>query len=682
MKRKSCLVYMLLLLFAVANAQSSFDDIPGINSINHITNYFSSTLDFKQVVYAKKEKGEEGKYIFYENYYKDDKWGKEKEIKEINKWIKKNTRLGGTCFNYNGSVLFFSIDLGKGYGLDIYTTTKKNGEWSIPVKYSKAINTRDDESDPSISADGNLFFFSRGVKEENDFSKDFACNAIFISEKNANKTWGKPYRLSLKINAGCEKSPRICADGKTLFFASVRDKKQQFDIYRAKMIAKGIWTIPNKVDTICDERSNIYPTISFEGDRIYYVNQDKVGKKKEEGTLFSSFLPAQFRPEKNKTIKGSVSDLFTKKAIKANINITNPFTSELISEYETNSDGTYWFLLNADKQYRIEFYSQGYSYDIKSYVVGKLKDNETQKRDIELYSEVDVILNIFDRETFEPLNAKLKIIDSETKKEVDTKYKMVYNGRFTMKLPIGKKYYLLASKENYITDTLKFDIKKIVQFNEFEKDMELSVMKRKFTVEVLDKNSSDPIPSAIRFTNNSRKQTIWLPKEKSKDGKQITLLREGDSYEIEAIPGQGFTYNSASIDLQKDKKDHIIIKVLSLKQNTKLELKNIVFETNSAELTTVSYVELNRIADLLKANPQLKVELSAHTDDVGSARYNLKLSERRAASVVTYLIEQGVLKDNLISKGYGETQPLVPNDSDENKAKNRRVELNILEVNL
>jgi hypothetical protein len=79
-----------------------------------------------------------------------------------------------------------------------------------------------------------------------------------------------------------------------------------------------------------------------------------------------------------------------------------------------------------------------------------------------------------------------------------------------------------------------------------------------------------------------------------------------------------------------------------------------------------------------KMNSDIKIELSAHTDDVGADAYNFKLSDQRAAAVAEYLIAKGIAKSRIISKGYGKTQPLVPNTSDENRAKNRRVELKVI----
>ena len=77
----------------------------------------------------------------------------------------------------------------------------------------------------------------------------------------------------------------------------------------------------------------------------------------------------------------------------------------------------------------------------------------------------------------------------------------------------------------------------------------------------------------------------------------------------------------------------------------------------------------------LKENPQLRVEIQGHTCDIGPAEYNLNLSDRRAKSIKAYLVSQGIAEDRLEARGYGEDRPRFPNDSAENRARNRRVEL-------
>ena len=78
---------------------------------------------------------------------------------------------------------------------------------------------------------------------------------------------------------------------------------------------------------------------------------------------------------------------------------------------------------------------------------------------------------------------------------------------------------------------------------------------------------------------------------------------------------------------------------------------------------------------LFAADPSYSAEVGGHTDNVGKAAYNMSLSDRRAAAVKDWLVAHGVAASRLSSRGYGDTVPLVPNDSDAHRARNRRVEL-------
>jgi OOP family OmpA-OmpF porin len=84
----------------------------------------------------------------------------------------------------------------------------------------------------------------------------------------------------------------------------------------------------------------------------------------------------------------------------------------------------------------------------------------------------------------------------------------------------------------------------------------------------------------------------------------------------------------------------------------------------------------------MNTNPGMVVEISAHTDDKGSDVYNTKLSQLRAESVVRFISLKGINKDRMLAKGYGESAPAVANDTDENRAKNRRVEFKILKMGI
>ena len=121
------------------------------------------------------------------------------------------------------------------------------------------------------------------------------------------------------------------------------------------------------------------------------------------------------------------------------------------------------------------------------------------------------------------------------------------------------------------------------------------------------------------------------------------------------------------------------VDVVELAPGDAVVLQNIQFEFNSSALTADSKEGIEMIVDFLQRNPELKVELAGHTDNVGNAKYNLQLSDDRANVVREALIAKGIEASRLTAKGYGASRPLWPNDSDEHRALNRRTEMIIIE---
>ena len=100
------------------------------------------------------------------------------------------------------------------------------------------------------------------------------------------------------------------------------------------------------------------------------------------------------------------------------------------------------------------------------------------------------------------------------------------------------------------------------------------------------------------------------------------------------------------------------------------------FDFNDATVKKIYYPELEKVAQILKNNPDLKIEIAGHTDDLGSDEYNLKLSQKRAEAVKNILVNMFDIDPKRIKvKGYGEKYPLVPNTTETNRALNRRVEI-------
>ena len=160
------------------------------------------------------------------------------------------------------------------------------------------------------------------------------------------------------------------------------------------------------------------------------------------------------------------------------------------------------------------------------------------------------------------------------------------------------------------------------------------------------------------------------------DGKTafISSVREGGNrgYDI-------YTFELPE-EIRSDSANYLsTVDVVELIPGDALVLQNIQFEFNSSALTEDSQTGIQMLTEFLQRNPDLKVELAGHTDDVGNAQYNLKLSAERAEVVRKALVNNGINENRLTARGYGSTKPLVPNDSEEHRAMNRRTEMIVIE---
>lgn len=120
------------------------------------------------------------------------------------------------------------------------------------------------------------------------------------------------------------------------------------------------------------------------------------------------------------------------------------------------------------------------------------------------------------------------------------------------------------------------------------------------------------------------------------------------------------------------------LNILPLEVGKVIRLENIYFEFDEWELLPRSFIELDKLAAILKEYPKLVIQVNGHTDNIGSEAYNQYLSRKRAKSVVAYLNEKGIGRGRMVYKGFGYSQPIATNDTPEGRQLNRRVEFEIL----
>ena len=108
-------------------------------------------------------------------------------------------------------------------------------------------------------------------------------------------------------------------------------------------------------------------------------------------------------------------------------------------------------------------------------------------------------------------------------------------------------------------------------------------------------------------------------------------------------------------------------------------LQQINFETAKAKIKPESFPICDAVVDVLEKNPTIKIRIEGHTDSRGKAGYNRKLSDKRAKAVMKYLVDKGIDADRMTAEGFGPDKPIAPNETEDGRAKNRRVEFHITE---
>src|SRR6218665_1269311 len=199
---------------------------------------------------------------------------------------------------------------------------------------------------------------------------------------------------------------------------------------------------------------------------------------------------------------------------------------------------------------------------------------------------------------------------------------------------------------------------------------------------VVDDKTGKPIPDAKviykSLSNGEEGEAYTNPAT----GEWKIVLPYGAKYSYRAQADGGFMSIEKSIDLTEIKEykeyKNDLLRMAPIEVGVVVPLNNIFFEYAKATLRTDSYPELDRIVDDMKSNPNLVLEIQGHTDNVGSNESNLKLSQERAEAVRKYLVSKKIQAARVTSVGFGETKPIAPNDTEDNRALNRRVQIVIV----
>ena len=581
--------------------------------------------------------------------------------------------LAGPSLSYDGNRIFFTAFIeGVTTSEDIfYAERLTNTQWGEPKSIGPPINTEGYEGFPSISADGNSLYFIRVnlIEPINKKAKE-NCFEIYVSHKRPDGEWGEPEKLPDQINMGCVRDPRIMADNHTLIFSAITPNgKGKYDLFQSRINADGTWTDARPLDFINSDENDQSPTISAAGDVIFFYTKNDI---------YAMPIPLEYRQLINVTVQGFVRSEKDALPVLAVMEVRNLVTGEKVTSSNNPNDGRFSLVLAAGAHFKVEFLNPSYLKEVREFDLRKQDTYKQVDININLKSVYRAALITSDRDLKIPVPAHIRVYDQQGKVILEDSLR---GGQPSpvVALETGQQYSFYVTAQDYL------DVKQSLAFDAviFKPDTTLVFQmthdKVKFSTEVTDVTTNKRVRTKVTFNNTTKDEVII-----GESGEAV-YLRKGDRYQVVASSDKGYFFATSAIvagegEVQPDGSHLLNVLITPIRDGATLTLNNITFETNSSDLKSSSYAELDRVIELMHQNPSVIIEIAAHTDDVGSEDYNHKLSQRRAQSVITYLNKKGIVNKRFEAKGYGKSKPRAPNDSEESRAVNRRVELIILKV--
>lgn len=429
-----------------------------------------------------------------------------------------------------------------------------NGQLSLPLLFSRILNTDASEDLLAFSPNQETVYFTRSSSENSLEYKLYKAHL----ETNSHGNWINQELLSINKNGVSIETPFMSPKGDKLYFSSnMEDSFGGFDLYVSDINADGTLGTPSNLgNTINTPLNEKYPSLSKDGNYLYFSSQG------------------------HENIGGY--DLFVSKILSNSYKTPRNLGNTINSSYD---EVAYFLATKTD----------GY--------VSSNRQNGKGGFDIYTANNEEIIQTI-----------KGKVLDLETKIKLP-------NTVVILKDEEGKEIAKTLTKEDA---TYTFDVSAFENY------------------------------------------IITTQKDGFKEG----------NFEFLADRNYNTSYTK---DLTLLTTEPVIAKV---DEELRIVIENIYFDFAKYSVKEESHISLNKIIKVLKENPDMKLAINAHTDNVGKDSYNLNLSKNRAASAVKYLISNGISKNRLISKGFGESKPLIDcnnNCSEADLQANRRVEFVILD---
>lgn len=508
------------------------------------------------------------------------------------------------------------------------------------IDHVPELSTEYDDYAPSISMDGEEIIFTSNRPNSHSPNEVGVYDDDIYSSLLVDGKWQKPQALKGKINTeGNDISNNLSYDG-TRMLMSKLNAAGNSDIYES-FLKGDTWSDPISFSRDINLKSNErFASYNF-NDRAIYFAKDKAGGKNGYDIMISG---VKVKRDRSYGLPTQVQDVSS-----------------------TFNDGPIYLHPDGKTMY---FASEGFDsmggYDI--FYSKKIKGGGWTKP-INMGSPINTPYDDFFFAA--TANGKYAYIASnrEGGKGGYDIYKVTFWGE--EKTPsFATEDYLLASIAKPIQDP------ELVGEVKVTSAASLTVFKGK-TIDAITKKA---VEAVIDITDNKTGKVVESFTTNSATGKFLLSLEAGANYGI-TVKADGYLFHSENFDIPNGSAYNLVNKTIELKNikiGSKIALRNVFFDTGKSDIRAESNTELDRLVKLMKDVPGLKIELSGHTDNTGSAQNNITLSQKRADAVVMYLANKGIAKDRMVSKGYGSDRPVDSNKTAEGRQNNRRTEFEII----
>ncbi|MFW6043165.1 MAG: OmpA family protein [Marinilabiliaceae bacterium] len=543
-----------------------------------------------------------------------------------------------------------------------------------PVRIGRRIDGKiSQETALTETEDGEVFFISDRPGGEG--GKD-----IWRTRQKGNSRYTRPQNMGSTINTPFdEEAVQVTPDGQTLYFASKGHPGfGGFDIFKVERDENGEWGEPENMGQ---------PVNSPQDDLFYFPTSDphvafiSSSRSGGEGGLDIYKIEDDLRIPF--TISGTVTDEDSGDPLHARValidelqneEIKSVFTDSVSGDYQMSVEDTSHYELHVNaEEYKRETTDPGWP-DERNAVVTRDFSLEKLMHPYKLYGVVH------DQDSKEPVAAEILFSSAGTDSVAHRIFTDPEDGRYSITFADKEDFEMTVRARDYHSHSEELLLSR-TQGEEEEKDIGLKKSIKEYTLSgrVTEEETDDPVPAEVAVFGASEDDAAEVVYADSITGKYSITVDDPGPFLVE-LNADGYFFDNFGLEFHRDSTLKVKnVEMRPMKEGASIVADNILFTTGEATLEAESYKELDRLVRLLEENPSVRVEVSGHTDNTGSASLNKKLSKERALSVKRYLESKGIDSGRIEYEGYGFDRPIAPNETSEGRAKNRRVEIEVIE---